>query len=328
MQLRRWQTTTSTRAKRRHRQSYPNLAGPTRCVFMTLLLRALALACLAVVLVTTAHAAVTVRDDLGRSITLAHAPLRIVSLAPGATEMLFAAGAGGHVIATVEYSDDPPAARLLPRIGDAAAIDVERLIALHADIVVVWPKGGNPAQIAQVERMGLPVYREQVDAFSEFAGSLRRLGELAGTRAVAERAARDLEARLAELTRRYGGGAPVTALLEIWDRPIYTVGGRHLMSDALRICGARNIFGDLNDAAPVVDVEAVIARNPDMIIAAAPPQAASAWLDEWKLFGALQAVRTGRLIPFEDQRLSGLGPSALVATASLCQLIDAKRTQP
>jgi iron complex transport system substrate-binding protein len=288
------------------------------------------LACLSLTagIFATAHAAVTVQDDLGNSLTLAQRPLRIVSLAPGATEMLFAAGAGERVIATVAYSDDPPAARRVPRIGDAAAIDMERLIALHADVVVVWPKGGNPAQIAQVERMGLPVYREQVDAFSEFPASLRRLGELAGTRPVAERAARDLEANLAALGKRYGSATPVTVLLEIWDRPIYTVGGRHLMSDALKLCGARNIFADLPDAAPVVDIEAVIARNPDMIIAAAPPGAASAWLDEWKPFGALRAVKSARLIAFEDQRLSGLGPSALVATAGLCQLIDAKRARP
>jgi iron complex transport system substrate-binding protein len=292
---------------------------------MTTVLRALALLPLTVWVLTMAHAAVTVQDDLGRSLSLAHLPLRIVSLAPGATEMLFAAGAGARVIATVAYSDDPAAARLVPRIGDAAAIDMERLIALHADVVVAWPKGGNPAQIAQVERMGLPVYREQVDAFSEFPASLRRLGELAGTRPIAERAARDLETQLAALTKRYGGGTPVSVLLEIWDRPIYTVGGKHLMSDALTLCGARNIFGDLDVAAPVVDIEAVIARNPDMIVAAAPPGAASGWLDEWKPFRALQAVRSGRLIAFEDQRLSGLGPSALAATAGLCQLIDAKR---
>jgi iron complex transport system substrate-binding protein len=288
-------------------------------------LRALRSIFLAIGLAATARAAVTLQDDLGHSITLSREPSRIVSLAPGATEMLFAAGAGDRVIATVEYSDDPPAARHVPRIGDAAAIDMERLVALHPDMVVVWPKGGNPAQIAQVERLGLPIYREQVDAFSEFPASLRRLGELAGTRAVAERAARELAAHLAALSKRYGGGAPVTVLLEIWDRPIYTVGGLHLMSDALRLCGARNIFGDLNDPAPVVDVEAVIARNPDMIIAAAPPGAAATWLAEWKPFGTLTAVRSGRLIPFEDQRLSGLGPSALVATAILCQLIDAKR---
>src|SRR5476651_1735727 len=156
------------------------------------------LACLSLTagIFATAHAAVTVQDDLGNSLTLAQRPLRIVSLAPGATEMLFAAGAGERVIATVAYSDDPPAARRVPRIGDAAAIDMERLIALHADVVVVWPKGGNPAQIAQVERMGLPIYREQVDAFSEFPASLRRLGELAGTSVVANRAARDLDLQL------------------------------------------------------------------------------------------------------------------------------------
>jgi iron complex transport system substrate-binding protein len=292
-----------------------------------ILYRAAMLGCAAAV-ATAAQAAVSVADDMGYSITLPHVPQRIVSLAPGATEMLFAAGAGDRVVATVEYSNDPPQARLVPRIGDAAAIDVERLVALHADIVVVWPRGGNPAQIAAVERVGLPVYREQVDAFSEFSGSLRRLGTLAGTSAAAEPAAHALDEALAALAHRYASRPPVTVLLQIWDRPIYTVGGTHLISDSLRLCGARNIFAELPEAAPVVDIEAVIARNPDMIIAAAPPGAAAAWLAEWQPFATLQAVRTGRLIPFEDQRLTGLGPSALTATAALCRLIDAKRAAP
>jgi iron complex transport system substrate-binding protein len=239
--------------------------------------------------------------------------------------MLFAAGAGDRVIATVEYSDDPPDARRVPRIGDAAAIDMERLVALRPDIVVVWPEGGNPAQIAQVERVGLPVYREQVDTFSEFAGSLRRLGALAGTSAAADRAARALDSEVAALRQRFGRAAPISVLLQIWDRPVYTVGGTHLMSDSLRLCGARNVFADLKEPAPVIDMEAVIARDPDMIIAAAPPGTAAAWLAEWKAFGTLKAVRSGRLIPFEDQHLTGLGPSALAATAALCELIDAKR---
>jgi iron complex transport system substrate-binding protein len=283
--------------------------------------------CLAAAIASAAQA-VIVTDDAGHSITLPHLPQRIVSLAPGATEMLFAAGAGDRIVATVEYSNDPPQARRVPRIGDAAAIDTERLVALHADIVVVWPRGGNPAQIAAVERVGLPVYREQVDAFGEFPGSLRRLGKLAGTSAAAEAAARALEAQLATLRRRYAGAAPVTVLLQIWDRPVYTVGGTQLMSDSLRLCGARNVFGDLLEAAPVVDVEAVIARDPDMIVAAAPPGAAATWLAEWQPFATLKAVRSGRLISFEDQRLTGLGPSALTATAALCQLIDAKRAAP
>jgi iron complex transport system substrate-binding protein len=303
----------------KHRARCASLAKLSR------LYRAALTGACAITIATAAHAAVSVTDDTGRSISLAQLPQRIASLAPGATEMLFAAGAGDRVIATVEYSDDPPQARLVPRIGDAAAIDIERLLALHADIVVVWPEGGNPAQIAAVERVGLPVYREHVDAFSEFPGSLRRLGALAGTGAAAERAARAMEAQLAALTQRYAGRAPVTVLLQIWDRPVYTVGGTHLISDSLRLCGARNVFSDLREAAPVVDVEAVIARNPDMIIAAAPPGAAAAWLAQWRPFSALNAVRTGRLIAFEDQRLTGLGPSALTATAALCERIDAAR---
>jgi iron complex transport system substrate-binding protein len=294
-------------------------------VLLLLLCRA---AAFAAVPAAAPRGAVIVTDDTGRSTTLAHPPRRIASLAPGATEMLFAAGAGDEVIATVEYSNDPPQARRVPRIGDAAAIDIERLVALHADIVVVWPEGGNPAQIAAVERVGLPVYREQVDAFSDFPGSLRRLGALAGTGAAAERAAQALEAQLDALTKRYASAAPVTVLLQIWDRPVYTVGGKHLISDALRLCGARNVFGDLNEAAPVVDVEAVFARNPDMIIAAAPPGAAASWLAAWKPFGTLKAVRANRLVAFEDERLTGLGPSALAATQALCQLIDARRAAP
>ncbi|HEX4649198.1 MAG TPA: ABC transporter substrate-binding protein, partial [Steroidobacteraceae bacterium] len=94
----------------------------------------------------TAPSARVVADDLGREVEVRDPPLRIVSLAPGATEMLFAAGAGGQIVATVEYSDEPPAARRVPRIGDVAAIDMERLVSLRPDVVVAWPAGGNPAQ--------------------------------------------------------------------------------------------------------------------------------------------------------------------------------------
>ncbi|MGH8305413.1 MAG: ABC transporter substrate-binding protein, partial [Steroidobacteraceae bacterium] len=112
-----------------------------------------------------------------------------------------------------------------------------------------------------------------------------------------------------------------SVLLQVWNRPIYTVGGRHLMSDALTLCGARNVFADLREAGPAVDVEAVIARDPDIIIAAGPPGESAAWLADWKRFGALAAVRNGRLIAFEDQGLSRLGPSVIDATEQLCRAI-------
>jgi iron complex transport system substrate-binding protein len=272
-----------------------------------------------------AAAAITVTDDTGARLTLPDHPTRIVSLAPGATEMLFAAGAGDRVIATVEFSDEPLAAKRVPRIGDATAVDIEKLIALRADVVVVWPGGGNPAQIAQVEKLRLPIYRQQVHKLSELPASLRRLGELTGTRDAAERNAKDLEKRLENLTRKYGKREPVNVLLQVWNRPIYTVGGSQLMTDALRLCGARNVFGDLQEQGPAVDVEAVIARDPDIIVAVAPPGTGQEWLDDWRRFKTMRAVRTNALIAFEDARLSRLGPSAIAGTEALCTALEASR---
>jgi len=277
-------------------------------------------------LASTAAANVSVYDDSGQRVILPSNPARIISLAPGATEMLFVAGAGAQVIATVEYADEPDAAKRVPRIGDVVAVDLERLVALHPDVVVVWPGGGNPAQIEELTRMGIPVYRQQVNTLTDIATSLRRLGSMTGTRSVAEAAARALEERLSRLAHSYGVDVPPRVLLEVWNHPIYTVGGTHLISDALRVCGARNVFDDLQDRAPAVDVEAVVARDPDIIVAAAPPGVGSEWLADWRRFAGLRAVRTGKLIAFEDKRFTRLGPSVVDATEELCKTLKAART--
>ncbi len=265
----------------------------------------------------------TVTDDLLHSLVVPEAPLRIVSLAPGATEMLFAAGAGGELIATVEYSDEPPAARQVTRIGDVAAVDMERLVALHPDVVVLWAAGGNPAQRAKIAALHIPIYEQQVERLRDIPAAVRRLGVLAGTSAVAERAAQAMAARLAALTAAYGThpGRRPSVLLQVWNRPIYTVGGHHLMSDALTLCGARNVFADLSEAGPIVDIESVIARDPDIIIAAAPAGEGAAWVADWRQLKSLSAVRGHRVVAFEDQALSRLGPSVIGATEALCRTL-------
>jgi iron complex transport system substrate-binding protein len=239
--------------------------------------------------------------------------------------MLFAAGAGHLIVATSEYSDEPARARKLPRIGDSNSIDIERVVVLRPDVAVVWPGGNNTAQIAKLESLRIPIYRHRLNALSELSASLRRLGALAGTQTAAEKSAREIEARLAQLQTRYAKRRPVRVLLQVWNRPIYTIGGKQLMSDSLRICGAENVFGDLPDLGPAVELEAVISRNPDMIIASAPRPAVEDWVKDWQRFGNLRAVRARNVIIFEDQRLSRLGPSVVTATESLCEVIDAAR---
>ena len=272
-------------------------------------------------------AGIDVVDDTGARFTLSQPARRIIALAPGATEMLFAAGAGSRLIATVAYADQPPAARRLPRIGDSSAIDMERLLVLRPDVVVYWPGGNNPAQIAQLQRLGFKLYGQQVNRLVDLGASLRRLGRMTGTEATAQQRATGIEEELSRLRQRYARRTPLTALLETWNQPLYTVGGQQLMSDALTVCGAVNIFSDLPQLSPAVQVEAVLARDPDLIIAAAPPGAGAQWLQDWRRFPSLQAVRRGNLLDFKDQALSRLGPSVVDATASLCAQIDALRTR-
>lgn len=277
----------------------------------------------------SAPARLTVTDDFGRPVTVRYPPRRIVSLAPAATDMLIAAGAASRLAATISYSGQPASEDRLPKIGTADAIDIERLIATRPDVVIVWPNGNNLAVIATIERLGIPVYRQEADTLEGITQSLRRLGKLTGTVRAADRAAGALQRRLARLRRDYAGvGHRPSVLLEVWNRPLYTVGGGELMSDSLRVCGARNVFADLPQRAPAVGIGAVIARNPDIIIAAAPPGMGASWLAQWRRFPSLRAVRSGRLLDFEDQRLSGLGPGVIDATAALCRRIAALRHRP
>jgi iron complex transport system substrate-binding protein len=279
---------------------------------------------------STPDGALVLEDDEHQRLVLAGPARRIVSLAPGATAMLFAAGAGAQVVGASDFSDEPAAARRVPRVGDSRGINVERLLALQPDMVVVWSGGTAPAEIERLELLGLRVYRHRLARLEDVPGSLVRLGRLAGTEAQAQRAAADFTARLSGLQARYrhtghagtadgpAAGAR-TILLQLWDQPLYTVGGAELLSDVVATCGYRNLYADLSDPGPAVSIESVLARNPDVILAlAGDPRSADAWARRWQDYPVLAAVRAGHVLPWSDARLSRLGPSMLEATEALC----------
>jgi iron complex transport system substrate-binding protein len=155
--------------------------------------------------------------------------------------------------------------------------------------------------------------------------AVRRLGALSGTQAQADARADALAAELARIAARYRDRPRVRVLYQIWDRPIYTIGGRHVINDALRVCGANNVFADLATAAPAVTRESAVLRDPDLILISAPAPSAQEWMAEWRRFPALRAVRTGRQEIYSDERMDRMGPSVIAATASLCELIDRAR---
>ena len=266
-----------------------------------------------------------VRDDTGAELTVDPAACRIVSLAPGTTAMLFAAGAGRCLIGTIAHSKEPAAAAKVAVIGDAETLDFERLLALRPSVVVVAVDVVQRARIDRIRALGIPVYQVHVTQLAGMPESLRRLGMLSDTGKVAQQAAAALDKELARIRAQYQHRAAIRVLYQIWDQPIYTIGGRHVINDALQLCGARNLFADLGTAAPAVTREAVLARNPELILASGPPGAGEPWLAEWRRFPSLAAVISGQLVAHTDERIDRMGPAVIAATADLCSVIDRAR---
>jgi iron complex transport system substrate-binding protein len=271
-----------------------------------------------------ALAAVQAVDDTGATVTLAAPALRIVSLAPHATELLYAAGAGERVVGVLATSDWPPEVAGKPRVGDSRALDLERIVALAPDLVVTWPFAA-PAQVGPLVARGVPVFIANPATIDGIAVDLERLGALAGTLPTATARAAELRARLARLQARYAGARPVRVFYEIWNAPLYTIGGDHLISQALRLCGGENVFAALTLPAPGVSVEAVLAAQPEVILAGADGAVRPAWLDDWKRWPTLPAVARGNLYTVDANLLHRAGPRFVDGVERLCATLAEAR---
>lgn len=274
-------------------------------------------------------AAITVRDDAGNSVTLARPAQRVIALAPHIVELLFAAGGGAQVVGAMNFSDYPEAAKRLPLVGSDAQIDIERVLALKPDLLVVWQSGNTARQLAQLASLGVPMFYSEPRQLDEIATSLTRLGALLGTEAQAAQAARAYRDKIAALAARYSQRPPVRVFYQIWDNPLYTLSGQHVVSDALRLCGARNVFGALKVVAPAVSTEAVLQENPEAIIGGARADQPDAGLGMWRAYPGLLAVQRGNLLTISGGLLTRATPRMAEGAAQLCeQLEQARRRRP
>ncbi len=270
-------------------------------------------------------APVTVVDDVGRQVTLKTPAQRVISMAPHATELLFAAGGGARVVGAMNYSDYPEAAKTIPLVGSNSQIDMERVLALKPDLIVVWHTGNTARQIAQIESLGVPVFHSEPRRLAQVAGNIERLGELLGTAPAARAAAGAYRAKLAGLEARYGGRPPVTVFYQIWDQPLYTLNDAQIASDAIRVCGGRNVFGGLKVVAPEVSLEAVIAADPEAIMAGKRYDPANPGLKLWEPYRSMTAVKRGNLLTVDGELLTRPGSRAIEGAGSLCQALEGVR---
>ncbi|HET8877645.1 MAG TPA: helical backbone metal receptor, partial [Casimicrobiaceae bacterium] len=203
------------------------------------------LALLAMLVAAPAVAAVRVVDDTGGVVELASPATRIVTLAPHAAELVFAAGAGARIVGVIKGSDHPPALRTRPVVGDVAALDVERIVALAPDLIVTWP-WTTPRQVAALRERGIAVFEADARSIDAIAGDLERIGRLAGTADIASAAARTFRARVVAAASERTPGPPMRVFYEVSDVPLFTLGGTHLVSQALALCGGENVFARLS----------------------------------------------------------------------------------
>lgn len=274
---------------------------------------------------TNAHAYLSAIDDTGAAITLRKPAQRIVSLAPHATELLFAAGGGDHLVGTVRFSDFPPAARTIPRVGDNLQVDLEKIVALKPDLLVVWRHNASERQIEQLHALGIPLYYSEPQKVGDIPDALLRLGHLMGTGQQAERGAAEFRRQLNELAARYSHRPPVRVFYQVWDKPLSTLNDKHAVSDAIRLCGGQNVFGHMATSVPGVSPEAVLQENPEAIITGARRDADTGGAGMWKQFPSMLAVRRNNLFAVDADLMHRPGPRIIQGAAELCERLELAR---
>ena len=284
------------------------------------------LICLVLLLLALpAPAAISLEDDEGHRITLAQPARRIVALAPHIAEVVFAAGAGSHLAGTVQYSDYPEAAKDVPRVGSYNAVNMEAVVALKPDLVLAWKSGNREAHLERFTALGIPVFVSEPRTLEDVARTLETYGILAGTETAAQAAAQAFRQRRDALSARYARQAPVPVFYQIWDRPLMTINGAHLISDVMRLCAGRNVFADLPQIAPVISAESVLAANPEVIVASGMGEARPEWLDQWQRWPDLLAARRGNLSFIPPDLMQRHTPRLLDGAERLCAALETAR---
>ena len=272
-----------------------------------------------------AYAQLQVTDNAGRLVTLEKPAQRIISLAPHVTENLFSAGAGDQVVGVVGYSNYPEAAKEIASIGSFVQLNLEAIIALRPDLVVAWHSGHGDMKLQSLLDLGLTVYVSDPKDLETVAVNIENFGVLSGHGEVAREEAGRFREKLGSLRREYSHLPPVGVFYQVWNNPLQTLNGSHLISDVIRLCGGYNVFADAIAVAPKLDVESVLAANPQAIVASSMGESRPDWLDEWQQWPGLQAVSKGHLYFIPPDYVQRHTVRILLGAEMLCQQLTQVR---
>lgn len=248
---------------------------------------------------------------------------RVISLAPNLTELVFAAGAGDVLVGVSAYSDYPEEALEIPVVGDAFSVDQEQLALLQPDLLLAWESGMPEHVVDELRQVGYRVEVLRTRSLQDVAIALRRIGQLTGHTAQANAAADEFLAGLAALQEQYAAAAAISVFYQVYQRPLYTINGEHYVSEIIQLCGGQNVFADLTSLAPAISVEAVIERDPEVMLAST--DAGDDPFSEWRRWPGLTAVRTANQYVMPADKIGRGTPRLLAAGAILCDALQTAR---
>lgn len=250
--------------------------------------------------------------------------LRVVTLAPHLAELVFAAGAGDTLVGVSVYSDHPDTVRDLPVIGDAFAVDQEQLALLEPDMLLAWQSGTPEHVVGDLTNRGYRVEVIRTRSLEDIGLALEQIGDLTDNRILAARAAGDFRRGLELLAERHSTADSIRVFYQIQKRPLYTISGDHYVSELIGLCGGQNIFSDLVDLAPLVAVEAVIERNPEILLVSSDSEDDA--LGEWDRWPDLAANRYGNRFVMQADEIGRPTPRLLSAGEAVCKALQQGRT--
>lgn len=270
---------------------------------------------------------IQVMDGDGYLVTLKQPAQRIITLSPHTTELVYAVGAGRQIIATTRFSDYPAEALDLPTVGDVQQLDIEKIISHHPDLIVLWPSGSASRQVDELMKTGIPIYRTHPRKLADIPVDMEKLGQLTGHPVDGSESAQQWRDSLEKLRQQYSASQKIKVFYQVYDRPLYTIGGTQIIDEAIALCGGENIFNEIHALAPILSVETVLARNPDAVISTGGMSGENG-LALWKRFPMLNAAKTGSLYFLDSDLISRPGPRMVQGIQLLCKDIDdARRKQ-
>ena len=270
---------------------------------------------------------ITVTDFSGATVSLKKPAQRIIALAPHIVENVYTAGAGDKLVGAVAYSDFPEQAQLLPRGGGYSNINIEKILELKPELIIAWKSAISEANILTIKSLGFPIYIDQPDTLSDLSKGIKDIGALTGHTEQATHTANKYLVDLEKTKKKYQLQAKVRTFYQVWNRPLRTITGKHIISDAIKICGGVNVYADEKTVSPIINIESLLKRNPQAIIASGLSDKPPEWLNDWKQWPSLQAVRNNNLFFVNPDHIQRHTIRVLLGINSICQQLDEARNK-